>query len=861
MKGHSDEEPALTPESWAAITELFGRAIELRGEERRIFLAGVRAEDPAIARELACLLDEHERPGEFLTPLEVTAPLITDLSGTNIGEYLLVRLLGSGGMGAVYLAERSDGAFTKQVAAKVLSPAFFHAQERFQQEREFLARLDHPNITRLLDGGKTPGGVPYLIVEHVEGVPIDRYCDDHNLSLDDRLHLLVQVCAGIAHAHQHLIIHGDVKPENILVTRDGIVKVLDFGVATLRDGARNTAVHRAATPAYSSPEQLSGGPVTTASDVYAIGVLAHKLLTGSLPYQLRSNELGEIIHAVLHSDPALASTTPGLARNRARRLRGDLDCILRRAIAKDPADRFTTAQQLADDIERYRAGFPIRARPDTISYRFRKFIGRYQLASALAGLTVVCLILGIAISLWQARVARRRFEDLRQFAHAIVFDVNDSLSTIPGTTAARKLVVETALRYLDRLAGEDLSDPQLREELASAYLRIGNVQGGAFLANLGDSAGAMESFRKAIAAAGTGTTPGLKRVAIEAHISAAFLARDPVLSLPDFDAAIRSAESQLAMNPDDVSMLRLITDAFGGRATVDHITDRVGDEDRDSRQEIEFSRHALQIAPTWRNELALAEAKAQHALALEQKTDYVGALDELRQVRSILESLMRRNPGNQVIVRSLADKRSRAGSILVAMGRPVEATAEIEDAMSLLAPLVTADQVNVQYRGDLAYSWYRLGETMRAQRDVERALELHQRALVVRRERVARDPDFAFIRWELSRSLNATGELLLVVRPGDPGAAEALFSEALQVAETTLDSAPSFNELRKQVARAEEGMGRASLARTPATHSLARRHFERSLLTWQEIVARGPEDRRDARAPDRLRDLLVALRD
>ena len=251
MNRDSDEARALTPEAWATITELFGQVIELGERERAAFLARLDARAPVIARELACLLDEHERPGDFLSPLDVPAPRITDLSGTNIGEYLLVRLLGSGGMGAVYLGERSDGAFSKQVAVKVLSPAFFHAQERFRQEREFLARLDHPNITRLLDAGTTPGGLPYVVVEHVDGVPIGRYCDEQDLPLDARLRLLLQVCAAIAHAHQHLIIHSDIKPENILVTRDGSVKVLDFGIATLRDASRAApATHRAATPAY-----------------------------------------------------------------------------------------------------------------------------------------------------------------------------------------------------------------------------------------------------------------------------------------------------------------------------------------------------------------------------------------------------------------------------------------------------------------------------------------------------------------------------------------------------------------------------------------------------------------------------------
>src|SRR5262245_21413229 len=676
-----EDSRVVTPELWAVVTELFGEALELSVEERRALVSRVSASNAAAARELEGLLDEHERPGTFLSPLKVPASPATDLTGTHVGAYRLVKFLGGGGMGAVYLAERSDGAFSKQVALKLMSPAFLHAQERFQQEREFLARLDHPNITRLLDGGSTVQGLPYLVVEYVEGVPITQYCTDRGLKLDDRLKLVLQLCAGIAHAHQRLIIHRDIKPENILVTNDGVVKVLDFGIATLRDSVRAT-VHRPATPAYSSPEQLTGDPMTTAADVYAIGVLTYELLTGSFPYPLRSNHLGEILKAVLTAEPVPASQAAGLAPPTSRQLRGDLDNILARAIAKDPNRRYTSAQQLAEDIDAYRAGLPVRARPDTIGYRAQKFVGRHRFASAFAGLTVLFLVAGVAVSTWQASVARRRFNDLRQLAHTVVFDVNDTLSAIPGTTAARKLVVETALHYLDRLGRDNLSDPQLREELAAAYVRIGEVQGGAFLANLGDSAGALESFRKALAIVGrSAVTPGLKRVEIEAHINIANLATDPTASLADFNEAIRAADEQLAIDPNDVETLRLVADACHGRATVGHVTDRVADEERMASREIEFRRRALVLAPEGRNEVALTQAMAQHALALQQRTAYADAVDELGRAAAILEASLKQNPGNQVITRELAEKRSRTGAALLSQGKASESATTIEHAI------------------------------------------------------------------------------------------------------------------------------------------------------------------------------------
>jgi tetratricopeptide (TPR) repeat protein len=465
------------------------------------------------------------------------------------------------------------------------------------------------------------------------------------------------------------------------------------------------------------------------------------------------------------------------------------------------------------------------------------------------------------VSTWQASVARRRFDDLRQLAHAVVFDINDTLSAIPGTTAARKLVVETALQYLDRLGRDSLSDPQLREEIAAAYLRIGKVQGGAFLANLGDSAGALESFRKAIAMVGrSDTTPGLKRVEIEAHIAIANLATDPTASLADFDEAIRAADEELAVDPNDVETLRLVADACHGRATVGHVTDRVADEEQMASQEIEFRRRALALAPEWQNLVALTQAMAQHALALQQRTEYASAVDELGRATAMLEASLTQNPGNQVITRELAEKRSRAGAALLSMGKAPESSATIEHAISLLQPLVAADAGNAQYRSDLAYAWYRLGDALRAQGQLARALVLHQQALSVRRERVARDPTLTFIRWDLSQSLNAVGELLLAATPPDAAGAAALFREARELAASTLKSAPSFNELRKQVARSDEGLGRAAMLSKGGTAE-AREHFERGLRTWQEFLAHSAEDQREAAALPRVQMLLSSLED
>jgi tetratricopeptide (TPR) repeat protein len=594
------------------------------------------------------------------------------------------------------------------------------------------------------------------------------------------------------------------------------------------------------------------------SDVYSLGVLAYVVLTGRGPYAVRSDRLGELMHAVLTAEPQRASLVPGLAPQYARKLRGDLETVLAKAVAKEPPRRYASVEQLADDFESYCKGDRVRARADTLAYRLLRTVGRHRAAFVVAGVLGVGLIAATIVSTWQARLAQRRFEDLRAFAHAVVFDVNDALAPIPGTTAARKLVVETALQYLDRLNRGGLSATPLREELAAAYIRIGKVQGGAFLPNLGDSTGAIASFRKAVAAVGAATTRELQHRAIEAHINLGRLMVDPVQGAAEFDAAIGATPARSPESISDLDLLRLMADAWHGHATVDHLTDRVHDEASMSRREIAFRRRILELTPgAWRAELDLAGALAQHALALEQSADFAGSLAELRRAQTVLEASLERNPGNQILIRALADKRSRAGSVLTPQGRAAEGADEIRAAIDALEPLAAADPDDVQYRRDLAYAWFRLGDALRAQGELAPALDFHRRALAVRREQATRDPAFTFNRWELARSLNTVGALLLDVAPHEAAAAVTLFDEARTLAVDSLTLAPSFNELRKEVAYADEGLARAALAAHRGEE--ARALLERALATWSHVLAFGSGDDEDADAPDRVRQLLLAI--
>jgi serine/threonine-protein kinase len=414
------------------IEELALAAESLAPERRERFLREQCGDDAELRAEVEALVARLEEPLTFLdgsaldvpVPLEPHAILGRDpMLGRRVGAYRLDALIGAGGMGAVYRASRQDGLLQHQVAIKVLHRKHAEGAEhaRFQAEWQTLAKLGHPNIARLLDAGRTADGIPYLVMELVDGAPIDEYCDAHRLSLDARIRLFQQVARAVHFAHQNLVVHRDLKPANILVTGEGVPKLLDFGIAKVLDpaaGEHDAALTgewaRALTPDYASPEQLRGDAVSTASDVYPLGVVLYELLTGKRPYRFetaRREEIERILRAATPRPSAAASLRdPGVAARRRstpgrvqRRLRGDLDAIVSVALREDPARRYASAAELADDLQRHLDFRPVRARPDRLLYRTAKHVRRNRLAVGAAAALVLALALGIAATSWQAR--------------------------------------------------------------------------------------------------------------------------------------------------------------------------------------------------------------------------------------------------------------------------------------------------------------------------------------------------------------------------------------------------------------------------------------------------------------------------
>lgn len=482
---------------WQRIREIFQAALARDPGEWRVFIAEACGGDADLAAEVESLLAAHRAAEGFLAGPQEDDPEAHSLVGQRIGPYQVAQKLGSGGMGVVYLAFRADREFQRRVALKVLKPGLDSAEviRRFRTERQILAALDHPNIARLLDGGTTGEGLPYFVMEHVEGKPIDVYCAERRLSLAERLELFRIVCSAVEHAHRNLVVHRDLKPSNILVTPDGTPKLLDFGIAKLVNPEISsgppvvTALGlQPMTPDYASPEQVRGEHVSTASDVYSLGVLLYELLTGRHPHRSRASSLAEMRRLVSEEEPEPPSLSvtryagdPDRGRLR-RQLAGDLDKIVLKALRKDPRRRYGSVEQLSEDLRRYAEGLPVTARRSTLGYRAGRFIRRHRAGvAATAGLLVAVLGFGVAMGALalqlsrardRAEQERRRAEEVTAFLTGI-FEVSDPWRSSGETVTAREILDASASRLRTELAGEPLVRSSLMGTVGTIYQRLG----------------------------------------------------------------------------------------------------------------------------------------------------------------------------------------------------------------------------------------------------------------------------------------------------------------------------------------------------------------------------------------------------
>jgi non-specific serine/threonine protein kinase/serine/threonine-protein kinase len=796
--------------------------------------------------------------GELPTRLEETSRSERE---SRIGPYRVIREIGRGGMGTVYLAVRDDDAFQKRVAIKVLKRGMDTDAivRRFQRERQILAALDHPHIASLLDGGTTPDGLPYFAMEFVDGQPIAEYCDARGLNTSARLELFRQVCSAVQYAHQNLIVHRDIKPANVLVTNDGTPKLLDFGIAKLLNPELigHTVVPTAAglqlmTPEYASPEQVRGEAVTTATDVYSLGVLLYELLTARLPYRFTGRTAADVVRAVCELPPIRPSTAvtqlpepvherderrrSGDAGSDAsrpekqraprgetlrRRLVGDLDNILLKALSKEPARRYASVDQFSEDLRRHLSGLPVIARKDTLAYRTSKFVRRHRAAVVAGSLTVLALIGGMVATAWQARAARleraraeARFDDLRYLANAALFELHDSIRELPGATPARQLLVTKGMEYLDKLAQDSADRADIQRERAAGYVKLGDVLGRPFNPNLGDTAGAMANYRKA-----AGILEGLgaaasSDIALKHELATTHLRLSEVLSAAgDTSEALAHARQALALRTQDGAPSRLSPEAQ--RDLIASYT-RVGDllaNTGDTQGALEQRRRAVAmmdaVAATAPNDLAnlrqlaIVYQKLGNNLGnpnYQNIGDPVAALEQLEKSAAILERATGLYPNNAMFEKNLAVINSNAADVLLALKRSDEALSRQQHALASFERLAAADPSNVVARNDLAISLYKMAEMMDLRGRTADAVAMYQRALAIHQALMATDPANDAHKLEVASDFSSLA--VTQAKLGERAASIANHSRAVEMSRALSQSNPANAELRMAVALA-----------------------------------------------------------
>ncbi len=863
---------------WARIQDLFQQALELPAPARAVFLEGACGGDAEMQREVESLLAADGRAGDFLEqPAIALVPGgdIDEASGRRIGAYRLVREIGRGGMGAVFLAVRDDDTYRKEVAIKLLKRGmdtdFFVS--RFRHERQILARLEHPNIARLLDGGTTDERLPFLVMEYVDGLPLDRYCEQHRLSIAARLKLFVSVCTAVEYAHQHLVIHRDLKPAQVLVTPDGTPKLLDFGIAKLLDSTEGDAQRTAPgvammTPEYASPEQIRGEPATTATDVYALGVLLFRLLTGGQPYRLATESHAELAWAICEQMPSKPSeivtvaqvaptSSPSLHRLR-RRLAGDLDTIVIKALRKEPERRYGSVQQLAADLTRHLSGVPVLARPDTLSYRAGRFVSRHRAAAAAAAVAAVTLAAGLTATWLQARVVRaerakaeHRFNEVRALAHSFMFDFHDAIVKLPGSTPARELIVKKGLVYLDSLSSDAADDPSLQRELAQGYLRLGHVQGNVFWPNLGDTAGALASYRKALAieqallAADHDDTETLH---VEANTYRAL--GEVTWGAGDWPAALEmnrralDIRKRLAAESSAGPQSRLeLADSYVGIGDVERKTgDLAGAIGAYRRGRALFAAVSSDQAPNRPMRRAVIVTDYKIAGALELAGDVGAAIGVFRSALQDAEALAAVDRTDGQAKRDVAMIASGLGEALIDAGDVRGALGQCRRVTAMFEELAASDPLNAQARSDLVVARARLGQALARAGEVDEAITVDREAIAGFKAAVGAAPGDAETRLYSIIPQYGLGELL--EQRSRANAAFARYSQALAIWNGLPADQRVNSELTPLVAHLYGKLGARSAREASRATSVSTRverwheahaWYARSLEMWSEV--------------------------
>lgn len=644
------------------LERLFHEIADLDPEARRRWLEE-HCPDPALRAEVEALAEHDAHAEEFLSRpvLKLAAELQPPAAAPRetVGAWRLVRPIGRGGMGTVYEAERLDGEVLQRAAIKFV-PLAVRSQavlESFRQERQILADLNHPNICRLIDAGTTADGSPYLVMELIEGVPIDAWCRERRLGVRQIVELFLKVCAAVSHAHRHLVIHRDLKPSNILVTPDGEPKLLDFGIARLLSAAARSGATtlRAMTPDYASPEQIEGRPMNTASDIFSLGCVLYELLTGEPPRRDVSQ--------------ARSITLPR-ASSRRPELRGDLDNILNKCLQPEPERRYASVEKLEEDLRNWLADRPVSATGDSWSYVAWRFLRRHRWPAAAVAALLVSILAGSAASIYQARRAERRFQQLRQLAGDFLFQFEHQIRDIAGATQARQFVVRTAIDYLERLAAEARGDADLLFDLASAYRRISEIQYDPQASSLGDVAGAAASLERAreLLDLIPGEEARLREERVRQLVRLSEVLEASGRLEESLDRAMqaqRQADELLREDAQALARRRLGSLASARAARAWRRRGNLDEAQRAVERAISLDRLAQAGDETLEAALRLSADLRLLARIHEGRGDYESAIAVQREANEVLEKLRARWPASTALERNVMVGQSLLGSLLL----------------------------------------------------------------------------------------------------------------------------------------------------------------------------------------------------
>ncbi|MCC7499633.1 MAG: protein kinase [Bryobacterales bacterium] len=744
-------DPGCSPKA----EEIFARLLELDEAERLAALARLTAGDPAAAAEVREMLHRWPAAESFFAQFfpETDDPH-PRFDGRRVGAYRLTGELGRGGMGVVYKAERDDGQFVRRVAVKFVSvlTSGGEAWRRFEREKRILAGLRHPNVAQLIDAGVSEEGTPYIVMELVEGVPIDVYCRERQLDAASRIRLFQQAAGAIDFIHRNLIVHRDIKPANILVTADGVPKLLDFGISRVlpADGEERDATApewRVMTLNYSSPEQLRGDPVSTATDIYALGLLLYELLAGRPAYALSGSSTVDLLRQILENDPP----PPGAG--------ADLDQVVMKAIHKSPAGRYASARDLASDLDNYLAGRPVVAVRPANLYRLGKWVRRNRYIVFSGALVALLLLAAGGAVIREMRVARReraaaerRFNDVRKLANSILFEFHDPISRLSGATEVRRLMVARSLEYLDSLASDSPGDVALQLELASAYRRLGDIQGNPNRANLGDAKGALTTYHKArtileavLRAAPHNRAAELELGSLLILIGAQLVhVGEPAASLEMKRKALAHWERLAAGAPQQEQIRRGLAAAFSEMATATA-------DDLRLEERLEFGSRAKEV---YQRLLADRPADPERMRDLARVHKYLSGMYQndadraLENAQAALDLDMRRTtaaPLDSAARMEYAQSLSMAATGWERKGNLSKAISFAEQSVEIRRKLWEADSKDHRVRERLAYALALLGQ-LRSRHGDSRAALNYLGDAIAHTEALARETDF-YMAW------------------------------------------------------------------------------------------------------------------